>query len=334
MSLEESVTLQRGGPGTGLLLREIPRLDAATWHALPPFHRWLVMVRAPVLIMTFCAAMTGVLLGLRDGHFYPDRLLALIAGLLLAHATNNLINDWVDHYQGIDRNNYFRQQYGTHVLEDALVGQGRFFRVTVVTGLLALCCGAYLVMVTGPVTGYLMAAGAFFVLFYTWPLKHLALGELSVLIVWGPLIVAGSYFLLTGTVTGGVIMLSVIAGIPPTLVILGKHMDKLSQDRCRSIRTLPVVIGLTASRRLCLALIGIQWLLIALMAQLWLLVCLLSVPALWSLVGLLRREPPTRPPADYPANVWPLWYSAGAFLYARNFGLALLAAILLSWMTA
>ena len=44
----------------------------------------------------------------------------------------------------------------------------------------------------------LMAAGAFFVLFYTWPLKYIGLGELAVIIVWGPLMVGGGYFVVTG----------------------------------------------------------------------------------------------------------------------------------------
>ena len=42
----------------------------------------------------------------------------------------------------------------------------------------------------------LFAVGVAFVLLYTWPLKYLALGELSVLVVWGPLMMlpCGSCF--------------------------------------------------------------------------------------------------------------------------------------------
>ena len=43
------------------------------------------------------------------------------------------------------------------------------------------------------------------------------------------------------------ILVSIISGIGPTLVILGKHMDKYVDDSEKGISSLPVVIGLTAS---------------------------------------------------------------------------------------
>lgn len=35
----------------------------------------------------------------------------------MAHASSNLINDWVDYNRGVDKNNYFRAQYGPQLLE-------------------------------------------------------------------------------------------------------------------------------------------------------------------------------------------------------------------------
>ncbi len=43
-----------------------------------------------------------------------------------------------------------------------------------------------------------MLAGVVFVLFYTWPLKHIGLGEPTVLLVWGPLMVGGTYLCTAG----------------------------------------------------------------------------------------------------------------------------------------
>ena len=37
-------------------------------------------------------------------------------------------------------------------------------------------------------------------------------------------------------------------------------------------------------------------------------------------------------PPDYPAAVWPLWYSALAFVHARDFGLYLLAGLAVAWI--
>ncbi len=38
-------------------------------------------------------------------------------GLVLAHATNNLLNDVVDYVKGVDKGNYFRIKYGAHIME-------------------------------------------------------------------------------------------------------------------------------------------------------------------------------------------------------------------------
>ncbi len=313
----------------GNLLTRIARTDRDAWRTLGWTARWLIMVRAPVLVMTLTAAATAILLALIDGHFPADRALVLVLGLVLAHATNNLINDWVDHHQGVDKDNYFRREYGTHVLEDKLVSPTVFAAITLATGTTALACGLYLVLTTSEATGWLLLAGACFVVFYTWPLKHLALGEVSVLLVWGPLMVAGGYFVLTNAVTLQVFLLSVISGIPPTVVILAKHMDKIEQDQQKSIQTLPVVIGLKKARHLSIGLLVLQWLLIGAIFELWLLCTLFSGPALWQLWSVLEKAPPASKPDAYPNDVWPLWYSASAFLYARNFGLTLVVSMLI-----
>lgn len=283
--------------------------------------------------MTIAAVLVGILLASTDGPVDFVLCIALLLGLTLAHASNNLINDWVDYIKGIDIENYFRRRYGTHVLEEGLVTTKEFWYVTTLTGLAAIACGIYVVAQTGPVSLYLSIAGVFFVLFYTWPLKHFALGELSVLLVWGPLITGGSYFVIAGTMNLEVILVSIVAGIGPTLVIMGKHMDKSGDDGEKGIASLPVVIGPTASRNLTIVLLLTQWVLAGMLVLIssawWLLVCLLTLPAAASLLQKLRNEAPVSKPADYPDDVWPLWYAASAFRYCSYFGISMILGLAL-----
>src|SRR4028119_614342 len=81
------------------------------------------------------------------------------------------------------------------------------------TGLVALLAGVCLVFLRGLPVLVLLAAGAFFVLFYTWPLKYVGLGELAVLVVWGPLMIGGGYYTITGEWNADV----VLAGLPYAL---------------------------------------------------------------------------------------------------------------------
>ena len=316
------------------ILLRTPDLSEDQWRLLPWPARWLVMVRAVVLIMTIMAAAIGILVAVSDGYFFLDRALVLIVGLSFAHATNNLLNDLIDHRMGVDKDNYFRRRYGVQVLEDSLISSGKFYVVTVITGAIAVVCAVYLAMEVGAGIGYLTIVGAFFVIFYTWPLKHFALGELSVLLVWGTLLVAGSYFTMTGEVSLEVLLLSLVYGIGPTLVIMGKHLDKFEDDTLRNVKSLPVVIGQSASRYLSLGLILMQWLLLGIAAiyfsMFWPLICVLSIPALLKLIRSLRNALPESKPDNYPADVWPLWYSAFSFGYMRHFGLLLLTALLLT----
>jgi 1,4-dihydroxy-2-naphthoate octaprenyltransferase len=95
-----------------------------------------------------------------------------------------------------------------------------------------LLAGLYLVWYTdfSPLTWLLLAAGAFFVLFYTWPLKYIAMGEIAVLLVWGPLMIGGGYYVLTGGWDWNVTIASIPYVLGVTTVIFGKHIDKLKVD--------------------------------------------------------------------------------------------------------
>ena len=117
MAVNES---REGLPLTEIFLRT-PGLDQNQWRSLSWISRWLVMVRAVVLILTVMACMVGILAAVAEGVFYIDRAIALVIGLTFAHATNNLLNDFIDHKKSIDKDNYFRSRYGVHVLENSIV---------------------------------------------------------------------------------------------------------------------------------------------------------------------------------------------------------------------
>ena len=318
---------REGLPLSEILLRT-PGMDQTQWRSLSWLSRWLVMVRAVVLILTMMACAVGILAALAEGIFYIDRAMALVIGLTFAHATNNLLNDLIDHKKSIDKDNYFRSRYGVHVLENNFVSNASFLLITMLTGCVAIGSGIYLIYEIGTIILILTAVGAFFVIFYTWPLKHLALGELSVLLVWGPLLVGGSYFVMTESLTPEVMMLSIVYGIGPTLVIMGKHLDKYGDDKHRQISSLPVVIGQNAARYLTIGLLLVQWglllVLVTTQPAYWLLFCLVSLPGLLKFVRCFREPPPAAKPETYPNDVWPLWYSAFAFRYSRDFGILLM----------
>ena len=121
--------------------------------------------------------MIGGILAWKDGNVNWVFFMVALLGLIFAHASNNLINDLVDYNKGIDVNNYYRSQYGPQPLENGFLTKPAFYRYMGMTLSLAIAAGIYLVMNTGPLTPVLAFLGLFFLLFYTWPLKYIGMGE-------------------------------------------------------------------------------------------------------------------------------------------------------------
>jgi 1,4-dihydroxy-2-naphthoate octaprenyltransferase len=46
----------------------------------------------------------------------------------------------------------------------------------------------------------------------------------------------------------------------------------------------------------------------------------LAVAAARAAIGVFGMPRPATPPADYPPDVWPLWYAPYAFVHTRTFG--------------
>ncbi|MEL7046910.1 MAG: prenyltransferase, partial [Pseudomonadota bacterium] len=105
----------------------VPSISAEEWRKLTVPVRWLIATRASVLLMTLMSAALGGLLAWRDGGGDLVPWLLCVLGLSLAHATNNLLNDLTDSKRGVDRGNYYRNQYGVHVLESGLLSPRQFY---------------------------------------------------------------------------------------------------------------------------------------------------------------------------------------------------------------
>ncbi|MBI5527614.1 MAG: prenyltransferase [Deltaproteobacteria bacterium] len=310
----------------------IPRIEKAEWDGLDPVARWLIATRAAVLILTFFSAAVAGILAHRDGGFDGVLWAVCTIGLCLAHATNNLLNDLIDHVRGIDKGNYFRTQYGPQPLEHGLMIKKDILLYAALTGLAALACGAYLVWVRGPTALILLAIGAFFVIFYTWPLKCIGMGELAVLAVWGPCMTGGTYFIVTGRWDWNVSIASLPFALGATSVLFGKHIDKLEADRALGVRTLPVILGEPAARWTNVVVMALMYVSVVYLvaARYFTPAVLLVVFALniyrWCVV-VYRQKRPAGPPKELPAGVWPLWYVAFAFHHNRRFSILLIAGL-------
>jgi 1,4-dihydroxy-2-naphthoate octaprenyltransferase len=286
----------------------------------------IVLTRAAVVPMTLVAGLLAGLLAIRQPGFDTGWFLLALLGIVLAHVANNVMNDLFDTEVGQDTAAYPRAQYAPHPILSGLTTRRGLAAIALVVNLVDLAIMLILVAVRGPwvlafgLGGFLLSAA------YTAPpvrLKKRGLGELDVLVTWGPLMVGGTYFSATGHLPWQVWIASLPYALLCTAVLMGKHTDKIPFDAPLGIKTVPVLLGRRRALAVTRALVaGYYVLLVAAVAVQCLpwpaLVGLASLPAARTVWRPLSEPPPAAKPRGFP--VWPLWYAAWAFVHTRKAG--------------
>ncbi|RIL00859.1 MAG: prenyltransferase [Proteobacteria bacterium] len=305
-------------------------------YEMDAVSRWLLIVRASVFPMTLTSGVLGGLLAVAG----PERadanwgLFALaLLGILVAHAANNMINDWFDLSGGVDSTSYVRGQYAPHPILNGLVSKRGLVAAIAAANAIDLAILVYLGAERGPLVYAFALAGLFISVFYVAPplkLKHRGFGEPGVAIVWGPLMIGGTYFVTTGSAPGWVFAASLPYALLVTVVLFGKHIDKLEADAAKGIRTLPVLLGDAQARFAAQALILSFFAVMVLLVLtgtlgVWTLATLAALPRAWGVMRVFRTPKPDAPPPGYP--LWPLWYVAWAFLLTRLAGVLFAAGL-------
>ena len=171
-------------------------------------------------------------------------LVLAVVGLVVAHAANNMINDYFDLEGGVDTDEYVRAQYAPHPILSGWVTKRQLAAAILLANAIDLAIMLFLAAQRGPLVIAFALGGLFVSVFYVAPpirLKHIGLGEPGVFIVWGPLMVGGTFFVATGQLPGWVWLASLPYAILVTTVLFGKHIDKIvgrqgegRSGRCRS----------------------------------------------------------------------------------------------------
>jgi 1,4-dihydroxy-2-naphthoate octaprenyltransferase len=304
--------------------------------------KWLVITRAAVFSMTVTSGLIGGLLAVGAMRLTGEvtvswALLALaIVGLVVAHAANNMINDYFDLEGGVDTDDYVRALYAPHPILSGWVTKRQLGAAILVANVVDLAILLVLMSQRGPAVAAFALGGLFVSVFYVAPpirLKHIGLGEPGVFVVWGPLMVVGTFFVATGAIPGWVWIASLPYAILVTTVLFGKHIDKIEADTKKGVRTMPVILGEARARRVAQGLM-IAYYPIIVGAVLvgwigpWLLLSLLGVPKLLATLTIFSAPKPDVPPHSYVG--WPLWFVGAAFVHTRRAGGLLVLGLLLN----
>jgi 1,4-dihydroxy-2-naphthoate octaprenyltransferase len=243
---------------------------------------------------SFTASVTPVVLGsvlaAYDGAWNWWLFAVTLIGSVLIHAGTNLINDFYDWKKGADT----QESLGPNrALQEGMLTTQQVFWGGVLCFALGSALGIYLVATRGMFILYL---GIFSVLagwFYTAgpaAFAYTGLGEIVVFIFMGPVIVLGSYFVMTQTISPAVIWIAAPVGLLVAAILHANNMRDLEEDRSKNKRTLANILGRKASRWEYYILVGGSYLLLISLvlvriAPPYVLLALLTLP---SAIDLIR----------------------------------------------
>ena len=264
------------------------------------YRNWFLASRPWSFTMTAISVSVGGALAAIDGWFSVGLFgFSLVSGVFL-HAATNLINDYYDVKSGVDTREVSTAQYRPHpLLEGKLTPKSVLTAALLLYGVATLI-GLFLVATRGWPILYIGLAGTFASLTYTAPpfkYKYSALGEISVFLMWGPLMVMGSYFVQRQVFSAGAFWISLPFGVLVALVLLANNIRDVNHDRDKGILTLPIVIGQRNGLRLYMALVVLAYLGIIGMSffgplHLWSLIVLISLPLAVRLLRQMMQQVP------------------------------------------
>lgn len=261
---------------------------------------WFLATRPWSFTMTAISVGVGGAVAALDGAFDVWLFLLTLVGAVCVHGATNLINDYFDYKSGVDRPGAPTTLYRPHPLVQGLISPRAVLWVSVGLYAIAAIIGLALITLKGAGLLWFILVGAIASFFYTaGPIKYkyLALGELAVFLMWGPVIVGGTYFVQRGSLSPDAVLISVPFGLLVALVLLANNLRDIDYDRSAGIATLGTLLGQQKTRVLYQGLILLAYLAIALLIALkilspWGLLVFFSAPVAFRLIRTLQREIP------------------------------------------
>ena len=293
-------------------VEEVRSLDAVS--------RFLYSARSVILVISAQAALIAGLLAANAGRFAWPEFIGVLAGFVAAHMISNLSNDYFGFKRGHDTPDSPRMRYTVHPLASGVLETRTLVTGLAILGAVGVAIAVAFIVERGwPAVGFTAAGVA------PMPLKSIGLGELATLIVWGPLMIGGGYAMITGEVSAGAMLDSIPYGLGVMTILTGKHIDQMSFDAGRGIRTLPVLIGESAARRLIVAALASMYLIVAALILVDALTpfaaaVLVALPRAYRAIGIVSRPRPATAPPGYVG--WPLWFHRACLVHNRLFGWA------------
>lgn len=235
-----------------LVMDEIERLlipwkrPASRPTALPvpeSVRNWFMATRPFSFTASIVPVLLGTLLAAYDGSFNAGLLALVLVASVLVQAGSNLVNDYFDFIRGADKPASMGR--GGFIQRGIIAPRAIFVFGVVLFGIAAVIGLAIVYLVGWPVLLFALPslAAAYFYTGGPKPLGYVALGEATVFLFMGPVLLVGSYFVQAGSVSWPSLLVSIPVGLLVTAILQANNIRDIQDDTEAGKRTLATYVG-------------------------------------------------------------------------------------------
>ena len=209
---------------------------------------WLDAARPRTLPAAASPVIMGAAIASADGVFHAGAAVAALLGALLIQIGANYANDYFDYVKGADTSARLGPVRATQA---GLVAPGQMKWATGLVLLAAILPGAYLVYRGGWPILVVGVLSILFAVLYTGgplPLGYIGVADLFVLIFFGPVAVAGAYYVQALSISPAPLIAGLAPGLLSMAILTVNNLRDMAQDREAGKKTLAVRFGPVFSR--------------------------------------------------------------------------------------
>jgi 1,4-dihydroxy-2-naphthoate octaprenyltransferase len=253
------------------------------------FGVWLQAIRAFAFPASVAPILVGAMLTLNySGDVMWELFPIVFLCSILYHAATNLVSDYYDYIKGVDKDYTFGS---SRVIVEGLLRPRQILNGGLLLFGLGIALGFILIYFRGLPMFYLGLIGLLGGYLYCgWPVgfKYIALGDLGVFLLMGPLMVVGSFFTLTGDYSAAALTTPLLVSIPigflTAAILHANNTRDIIHDGQARIKTFAGVIGHGAAKGEYLFFVAGAFLLVIVFA-------ILKILPIYSLAVLLSLPP-------------------------------------------
>jgi 1,4-dihydroxy-2-naphthoate polyprenyltransferase len=259
---------------------------------------WWKLTRPHTLTAAFVPVFIGTALARLETSIDIPLFLAMLLACLIIQAATNMINEYYDYKRGLDH----AESVG---IGGAIVRDGikptTVIRLAFILFGIAMLLGVYICMNSN---WWIAAIGSLCMLvayLYTGgpvPIAYTPFGELFAGVFMGLIIILISFYIQTGTVTAGSILISVPIVILVGAILMANNIRDLDGDKENGRKTLAILLGRKNAIRFLgmMFIVSYLWIIALVISNnvsLWLLLVLISIPkAVNAIKGFIGKTMP------------------------------------------